>query len=45
MKYVKIYWSDVDNFLQTGVILLYMTSILELSDDEVDNLFIGVSLL
>ena len=41
----KIYWNDAANFLRTDVILLYMAGILELSDAELDNLFIEASLL
>ena len=41
----KIYWNDAANFLRTDAILLYMAGILELSDAELDNLFIEASLL
>lgn len=41
----KIYWNDAANFLRTDEILLYMAGILELSDAELDNLFIEASLL
>ena len=41
----KIYWNDAANFLRTDAILLYMAEILELSDAELDNLFIEASLL
>ena len=41
----KIYWNDATNFLRTDAILLYMAGILELSDAELDNLFIEASLL
>ena len=41
----KIYWNDADNFLRTDETLLYMASILGLSDEELDNLFIEASKL
>lgn len=39
----KIYWSDASNFLRTDATLLYMASMLGLSDEDLDNLFIAAS--